>query len=77
MQHLDRRRKLLGCLGIAMEHIADGQHQYRTDALAAAQQAVAGRAADLGFLRKVSIAGGFQCTVDPGKIFHDIAFRNP
>ena len=56
VQHLNRRRKLLGCLGIAMEHIADGQHQYRTDALAAAHQAVAGRAADLGFIRQVGIA---------------------
>ena len=36
VQHLDRRRKLLGCFSAAVEHIAHGQNQHRADAFAAA-----------------------------------------
>ena len=57
VQHLDRRRKLLGCFSAAVEHIAHGQNQHRADAFAAAQQAVTGSPADLRFLgQKISQA---------------------
>ena len=48
-------------LGIAVEHITHGQHQHSADALAAAQQAVACRTADLGRLRQELPTGCIQC----------------
>ena len=68
VQHLDRRRKLLGCFSAAVEHIAHGQNQHCADAFAAAQQAVTCSPADLRFHGQKSLAGLFQCLICPGKI---------
>ena len=68
VQHLHGCGKLVGSGGIAVQHIADGQHQHGTDALSAAQQAVAGCTADVRLFGQIGVAGSLQRSIDPHQI---------